>query len=146
MKFVRRRQFLHLAGGLAAAAATAQSASAQSAGGGPMPREILRRDLEGQEQKVVDTVVTVVTFAPGAVSTWHIHPGAQELVFGLEGKLMVEIEGERAKPVNAGESGIIPADVAHTVRNETASETAKLLVVYSRSDKTKPLRVDVKRS
>jgi quercetin dioxygenase-like cupin family protein len=104
----------------------------------------LRRDLQRQDQKVEDTLVTVVTFAPGAVSIWHIHPGAQELVFGLEGRLMFEMEGEATRPINAGDSGIVPADVPHTLRNET-TDTARVLVVYSRSDKTKPLRVDVKK-
>ena len=145
MKLVPRRQFLHLAGALATGAATSQSGWAQSSGGGPSPKEVLRRNLEGQGQRVEETLVTVVTFPPGAVSTWHIHPGAQELVFGLEGKLILEMEGEAARPLNVGESGLIPGDIAHTVRNESAG-TAKILVAYSRSDKTKPLRVDVKKS
>src|SRR5262245_27336088 len=145
MKLVRRRQFLRLAGGLAAAAATSQSGWAQSSGRGPSPKEILRRDLQGQGQKVEETLVTVVTFPPGAVSSWHIHPGAQELVFGLEAKLILEMQGEAAMPLNVGDSGLIPSDLAHTVRNET-TDTASVLVVYSRSDKTKPLRVDLKKS
>jgi quercetin dioxygenase-like cupin family protein len=145
MKLVPRRQFLHLTGALAAAAATPKSGWAQSSGGGPSLKEILRRNLEGQGQRVQETLVTVVTFPPGVVSTWHIHPGAQELVFGLEGTLILEVEGEAAKPLNVGESGLIPGDIAHAVRNESA-DTARILVVYSRSDKTKPLRVDVKKS
>ena len=145
MKLLRRRQFLHLAGSLAAAAGTSQSSWAQSSGGGPSLQELLRRDLQGQGQRVEETLMTVVTFPPGAVSSWHIHPGAQELVFGLEGKLMFEMEGEAVRPLQAGDSGLIPADVAHTLRNET-TDAAKILVVYSRGDKTKPLRVDVQRS
>jgi quercetin dioxygenase-like cupin family protein len=145
MKLLRRRQFLHLAGSLAAVAGTSQSSWAESPRGEPSPQEILRRDLQGQGQKVEETLMTVITFAPGAVSTRHVHPGAQELVFGLEGKLMFEIDGEVATPMNAGDSALIPADLAHTVRNETA-DAAKILVVYSRSDKSKPLRVDVQRS
>jgi quercetin dioxygenase-like cupin family protein len=54
------------------------------------------------------------------------------------------MEGEPARPLNVGDSGLIPADIAHTVRNESAV-TARILIVYSRSDKSKPLRVDVKR-
>jgi len=142
MKLVRR-EFLHLAGAMAMASAASQSSEAAA---GPSPTEILRSDLVGQDQKVVETLVTVVSFPPGAVSTWHVHPGAQELVFGLQGKLMLEIDRQGAKSIGVGESGLVPANVAHTVRNETAEEPAKILVVYSRSDKNSPIRVDVNRT
>jgi len=102
--------------------------------------------LVGQNQKVTETVVTVVAFPPGAESTWHIHPGAQELVFGLQGKLTLEIDGKGTKSIGAGETSLVPADVAHTVRNETTGEPAKILVVYSRSDKNSPVRVDVNKT
>ena len=142
MKFVRR-EFLQLASVMVMAAATPKEAEAAA---GPSVTEILRRDLVGQNQKVTETVVTVVAFPPGAESTWHIHPGAQELVFGLQGILTLEIDGQGAKSIGAGESGLVPADVAHTVRNETASEPARILVVYSRSDKHSPIRVDVNKA
>jgi len=142
MKLVRR-EFLHLAGVMAMVSAASQSSEAAA---GPSPTEILRSDLVGQDQKVVETLVTVVSFPPGAVSTWHVHPGAQELVFGLQGKLLLEIDRQGAKSIGVGESGLVPADVAHTVRNETSEEPAKILVVYSRSDKNSPIRVDVNRS
>jgi quercetin dioxygenase-like cupin family protein len=45
-----------------------------------------------------------------------------------------------------GETGLVPADVAHTVRNATDGEPARILVVYSQSDKTNPLRVDVNKA
>jgi mannose-6-phosphate isomerase-like protein (cupin superfamily) len=82
---------------------------------------------------------------PEHALSWHVHPGAQELVFGLEGKLTLEIEGRGAKSIGVGETGLVPSDVPHTVRNETASEPAKILVVYSRSDKDQPVRVDLKK-
>ena len=65
--------------------------------------------------------------------------------FGLQGKLTLEIEGQGAKSVGVGETGLVPSDVPHTVRNETTSEEAKILVVYSRSDKDQPVRVDLKK-
>jgi quercetin dioxygenase-like cupin family protein len=105
----------------------------------------LRSDLVGQDYKVTETLVTTVAFPPGAVSSWHVHPGAQELAFGLQGKLTLEIEGQGAKSVGVGETGLVPSDVPHTVRNETTSEPAKILVVYSRSDKDQPVRVDLKK-
>jgi quercetin dioxygenase-like cupin family protein len=144
MKLVRR-DFLQLAGAMIAASAAPQSIRAQTQGMGPNPTEILRGDLLGQGHKVTETVVTVVAFPPGAISTWHVHPGAQELVFGLQGRLTLEIEGQPGRTIGIGETSLVPADVPHTVRNE-ATEAARILVVYSRSDKDKPLRVDVKRS
>ena len=92
MKLVRR-EFLQLASVMVTAAATPKEAEAAA---GPSFTEILRRDLVGQNQKVTETLVTVVAFPPGAESTWHIHPGAQELVFGLQGILTLEIEGKKA--------------------------------------------------
>ena len=142
MKLVRR-EFLQLASVMVMAAATPKEAEAAA---GPSVTEILRRDLVGQNEKVTETLVTVVAFPPGAESTWHIHPGAQELVFGLQGILTLEIDGQGAKSIGAGDSGLVPADVAHTVRNETASEPARILVVYSRSDKNSPIRVDVNKA
>jgi quercetin dioxygenase-like cupin family protein len=144
MKLVRR-EFLQLGSAMIAVSAASQSIKAQTPGTGPNPTEILRGDLLGQEHKVRETVVTVVAFPPGAVSTWHVHPGAQELVFGLQVTLMLELEGRPARNISVGETSLVPADVPHTVRNE-ATEAARILVVYSRSDKDKPLRVDVKKS
>ena len=100
MWFVRR-EFLQLAGGVIAV--FSHSARAQTQAGAPSPIEVLRSDLLGQDHKVMETLVTVVTFPPGSVSRWHVHPGAQELVFGLEGKLTLEIEGQGAKRVGVGE-------------------------------------------
>jgi quercetin dioxygenase-like cupin family protein len=142
MKFVRR-EFLQLAGAMVMASAASESTEAAA---GPSLTEILRSDMVGQGQKVTETLVTVVAFPPGAISTWHVHPGAQELVFGLQGNLTLEIEGQGAKRIGAGETGLIPSDVAHTVRNETTGDPARILVVYSRSDKELPLRVDVKKT
>jgi quercetin dioxygenase-like cupin family protein len=144
MKLVRR-EFLQLTGAVIAVSGATNSVQAQTPAGGPSPTEILRGDLVGQDYKVTETLVTTVTFPPGAVSSWHIHPGAQELVFGLEGKLRLEIEGRGAKSIGVGETGLVPSDVPHTVRNETTNEPAKILVVYSRSDKNQPVRVDVKK-
>ncbi|HJY79888.1 MAG TPA: cupin domain-containing protein [Candidatus Binatia bacterium] len=144
MKFVRR-EFLQLAGAAITVSGVSHSPRAQTQAGGPSPIEILRSDLIGQDHKVTETLVTTVTFPPGSVSSWHVHPGAQELVFGLEGKLTLEIEGWGANSIGVGETGLVPSDVPHTVRNETASEPAKILVVYSRSDKDQPVRVDLKK-
>ena len=82
MKLVRR-EFLYLTGAAAMASAASRSAEAVV---GPDPTELLRSDLVGQDQKVAETLVTVVAFPPGAVSTWHIHPGATTLTNVLRRK------------------------------------------------------------
>jgi quercetin dioxygenase-like cupin family protein len=95
---------------------------------------------------VRESVVSLVEFGPGVAAPWHMHPGAQEILYALEGNLVVEIQGQGTSTVKAGECSIIPADVPHLARNESTSQGAKALVVHSRSDKDKPLVVPVQRA
>ena len=74
-----------------------------------------------------------------------MHPGAQELLHVFEGNVTVEIEGQGATLLKTGEAGIIPAELVHLARNDSASTTAKALVVHSRAAKDKPLIVVVKK-
>jgi quercetin dioxygenase-like cupin family protein len=141
-----RRRFLHLAGATIAAPAAAGFAWAQAPPGGPQATQILREDLKGQANQVQETVVTVVEVPPGKAVPWHMHPGAQEVLFGLAGSLTLEVEGQGARTITSGETGLVVADVPHAARNESPSATAKVVVVHSRSDKDKPLRIDVKKS
>lgn len=85
-------------------------------------------------------------FLQFAGAPWHAHPGAQELLFGIEGKLTVEAEGQELKTVNISDTGVIPGDVFHTARNESTNAMAKVVVVHSRSDKDKPLIIVGKKS
>ena len=140
-----RRRFLQMTGAALTASAVSPAAWAQVPSAAPKGSQILRRDLEGQGQKVEETVVTIVEFAPGAAAPWHAHPGAQELLFGIEGQLTVEADGQPLATINVGDTGVIPGDVFHTARNESAS-AAKVVVVHSRSDKAKPLIVVAKKS
>jgi quercetin dioxygenase-like cupin family protein len=141
-----RRRFLQIAGAALTASAANPAAWPQTPSGGPKASQVLRKDLEGQDQKVEETVVTIVEFPPGAAAPWHAHPGAQELLFGLEGKLTVEVDGQRLTTINVGDTRVIPGDVFHTARNESTSAMAKVVVVQSRGDKAKPLIVFAKRS
>jgi quercetin dioxygenase-like cupin family protein len=141
-----RRRFLQIAGAALTASAVSPAAWPQTPSGGPKASQVLRKDLEGQGQKVEETVVTVVEFPPGAAAPWHAHPGAQELLFGLEGKLTVEVDGQSLTSINVGDTGVIPGDVFHTARNESTNAMAKVVVVHSRGDKAKPLIVVAKKS
>jgi quercetin dioxygenase-like cupin family protein len=140
-----RREFLYLSGIAATFPAMSQTVLAQAQEVAPKFSQILRQDLESQGQKVEETVAIIADFEPGSVSPWHMHPGAQELLFVSDGRLMLEIDGRETRVINAGEAGLIPADTAHQVRNDSTNLGAKSLVVFSRSAKDKPLLVRVKR-
>ena len=139
-----RREFLALSGLAVAAQSIATIALAQ-AQAGPKLTQILRKDLEGQGEVVQETVVSIVEFPPGAAAPWHMHPGAQELLFVYEGELTLEVEGQASKVIKAGEVGLIPAEIPHLAKNESTT-AARAVVTHSRADKSKPLTVAVKRS
>jgi quercetin dioxygenase-like cupin family protein len=140
-----RRRFLQLAAAVAAAPVSIESLSAQPSQGGPKLTQILRSDLQGQDQKVQETVVNVLEMAPGAAAPWHMHPGAQEILFIIEGSVTVEIEGQGPTVLKSGEIVLIPAEVPHLARNDS-SGGARALVTHSRADKTKPFLVAVRKS
>ena len=142
MTLVRRR-FLQLAA--VATAASPGVALAQSPQGGPRLTQILRNDLQGQHQKVQETVVNVLEMAPGVGAPWHMHPDAQEVLFVIDGNLTIEIEGQGTRVLKAGEIALMPANIAHLARND-GSGGARALVTHSRADKEKPFVVAVKRA
>jgi quercetin dioxygenase-like cupin family protein len=74
-----RRRFLQITGAALTVSAVSPAAWSQTPSQGPKANQILRKDLEGQGQKVEETVVTIVEFPPGAAAPWHAHPGAQEV-------------------------------------------------------------------
>jgi quercetin dioxygenase-like cupin family protein len=139
-----RREFLWLSGLAVAPLPIANIALAQ-AQGSPKLTQLLRHDLEGQDHVVQETVASLVEFPPGAAAPWHMHPGAQELLLVTEGSLALEIEGKGSTLLRAGEAGIVPADLVHLARNESASTSGRALVVHSRAAKDKPLIVVVKK-
>jgi quercetin dioxygenase-like cupin family protein len=144
MTLVRRR-FLQLAAVATAASGATGVVLAQAPQGGPKLTQILRNDLQGQDQKVQETIVNVLEMAPGVGAPWHMHPDAQEVLFVIEGTLTVEIEGQGTRVLKAGEIALMPANIAHLARND-GSGGARALVTHSRADKEKPFVVAVKRA
>jgi len=144
MAFVRRR-FLQLAAAAVAAPASAGIVLAQAPQGGPKLSQILRNDLQGQDKKVEETVVNILEMSPGVGAPWHMHPGAPEVLFVMEGSLTVEIEGQATRTLKPGEIALMPAEVPHLARNDGGSG-ARALVIHSRADKEKPFVVPVKRA
>jgi quercetin dioxygenase-like cupin family protein len=139
-----RRHFLQLAAAGAMLPAASQIASTQSAQLRPRLAQLLRADLQGQNQMVQETIVNLLEMAPSVGAPWHMHPGAQEIIFVIEGNLAVEIDGQGAKQINAGEIVLIPAETPHLARNDSAA-VARALVIHSRADKDKALVVEVKK-
>ena len=139
-----RREFLRLSSLTVTVPSIASTALAE-AQAGPKLTQILRNDLEGQNQVVQETVVSIVEFPPGTAAPWHMHPGAQELLHVIEGSVIVEIEGKGSTLLKAGEAAIISAELVHLARNESTSANGKALVVHSRAAKDKPLIVVIKK-
>ena len=141
-----RRRVLHLIGAGVALTGASRITKAQAAEGTPKLTQLLRADLQGQSQTVQETVVTLLEMAPAVGAPWHMHPGAQELLYALEGILIVEVEGQGMTTLKPGECYAIPADTPHLARNESTSAGAKALVVHSRGAKDLPLVVAVKKA
>jgi quercetin dioxygenase-like cupin family protein len=145
LMMLARRRFLDLMGAAVALPAATRIALAQGAPGAPKFTLLLKADLQGQDQKVQETVVNVLEMAPGVGAPWHMHPGAQEIIFVLDGNLAVEIEGQGTKAVKAGEIILIPAEIPHLAKNDSANAMARALVTHSRADKDKPFLVVLKK-
>ena len=145
MMFVRRR-FLKVAGAALVLPATVRIAEAQPLPGAPKLTQLLKADLTRQNQTVQETVVNLLEMAPGVSAPWHMHPGAQEIVFVFDGALIVEVDGEAPRQVDAGAVALIPAEIPHLVRNQGAQALARALVTHSRSDKEKPFAITLKMS
>ena len=139
-----RRHFLTAAGAFIILPSAAEFVFAQ-APGTPKLTSILKKDMEGQDGKVQETVVSIVEFGPDVSAPWHMHPDAQETLYALEGNFTIEVEGRGLAGMKLGEAFIIPADVPHLARNDSTQTTAKALAVHSRGVKDKPFVVPVKR-
>jgi len=140
-----RRHFLHIAGAALALPTISRICDAQPSQKGPTLTQLLKADLQRQGQTVQETVVNLLEMAPYASAPWHMHPGAQEIIFITDGKLVVELEGEGSKELTSGATALIPAETPHLVRNDSTQATARALVIHSRADKEKPFVVVLKR-
>ena len=140
-----RRSFLQMTGASLALPVISRVCDAQLAQGGPKLTQLLKDDLQRQGQTVQETVVNLLEMAPYASAPWHMHPGAQEIIFIIDGKLVVELEGEGSREVTSGATALISAETPHLVRNDSTQATARALVIHSRADKEKPFVVALKK-
>ena len=89
-------------------------------------RKILQdQDLSIAGQHVVQAHAD---FGPGASSGRHTHPG-DEILYMLEGTLVVEVDGKPPITLKAGDVAFFPAGVVHNGKN-TSSASAKVLATY----------------
>ena len=130
-----KRTTLLFIGGLAAALAVG-TLNAQAPG---LKRtELQDRDLSIPGRHVVQARVE---FDPGAGVGRHTHPG-EEISVVLEGSLLLEIDGQPPRTVNAGEAFFIPAGVIHAGKNP-GSGKGVVLATYV-VEKGKPVATPVK--
>jgi quercetin dioxygenase-like cupin family protein len=86
---------------------------------------LLKPDVTGTEGK--EALVILVEFAPGAVGGKHFHPG-HEIVYMLEGSLILEVEGKEPATYKAGDTFDIPREVVHGGKNPSTTAGVKALV------------------
>jgi quercetin dioxygenase-like cupin family protein len=139
-----RRRFLNSAGATLALSAISRICNAEPSHGEPKLTNLLKADLQRQGQIVQETLVNLLEMAPGASAPWHMHPGAQEVIFVLDGNLVVEVEGEGSKELASGGIALISAEIPHLVRNNSVKTNARALLTHSRADKQKPFLVVLK--
>jgi quercetin dioxygenase-like cupin family protein len=75
-------------------------------------------------------VLASVELMPGDAGPLHMHPG-DEVLYVVEGAIVVEIEGQQPRPVRAGESFQFPRATPHLARN-VSDQPARVLasIVY----------------
>jgi quercetin dioxygenase-like cupin family protein len=135
MTLLTRRDLGILASAAASAAAMSPSFAQIRSGPGAKYNEILARDLKGFPLQM--TRLTLMDVVPGAEIPWHYHPAAQEIVFGLNGVLKIEINPAAVVSIGPGDVCLIPSGTLHMPRPD-ATAPAKVLFIHSITDKTKP--------
>ena len=50
-----------------------------------------------------ETLMQIVTIAPGGVVPWHIHPDGHEISYVIDGSLVLDVDGVGKKTIAAGE-------------------------------------------
>ena len=137
MKRVGSRMAVMVAIGVVAGAAGFQGLKAQQA---PSVKRtvLLKQDMTipGRE-----AVMALVELPPGATEGKHTHP-AEVYGYVLEGAINLEVEGQPARTLKAGDVFTIAPEQVHEGSNK-GSTTARLSAVFV-AEKGKPLTTQVK--
>jgi quercetin dioxygenase-like cupin family protein len=107
----------------------------------PITRTILQQK-ELDEAPGREVVMYRAEIAPGGAVGKHFHPGP-ELIYVLDGELLLEHDGHPAMTVKAGESTHIPAKHIHNARNASSAQQLKA-IVFLIGEKGQPLAIPVK--
>jgi quercetin dioxygenase-like cupin family protein len=137
---MKRRHIAVVVASTAAVGALAGTVLAHPERSQQQSEQVLKQDLVGEPGKeVVATLYTLAphTVPPGPSAGWHIHPDAQEVTFVVQGAFRMEIEGQEAKELKAGEALYLAPNVMHRGMNP-GDETLKLYVVRIKP-KDKPI-------
>jgi quercetin dioxygenase-like cupin family protein len=141
MTSLTRRDLAILAAAAAVASATDPVHAAQiRSGPGAKYNELLTKDLKGFPLQM--TRLTLMDVAPGTQIPWHYHPAAQEIVFGLDGELTIELDPPTVTTIKAGDVLLIPAGTLHMPRPDPL-KPARVLFIHSITDKTKPFLLEL---
>jgi quercetin dioxygenase-like cupin family protein len=127
---------LMIVAGAAVAALAAGALYAQAPGFKRI--EVQDRDLSIAGRHAVQAKAE---FEPGGAVGRHTHPG-EELSIVLEGQLLLEVDGQPARTVKAGESFFIPPNTVHAGKN-TGSGKAVVFATYI-VEKGKPVATAAK--
>lgn len=74
-----------------------------------------------------ETIIGLAEIAPNVSVGRHTHPGP-ESGYAIEGSFELLIDGEAPRTIRAGESYLVPANVAHDAR--TGPDGAKVIATY----------------
>lgn len=101
-------------------------------GSGPkteIARGVVFECLVGAHNRAHKLTTGIVTFAPGAVLPPHSHTFSESITL-LQGSMTVEVEG-RSYTLKKLDNVVVPAGLAHTARNKSATENAVLHIAMA---------------
>ena len=121
--------------GVASAVALALALGVVSA---QTPPAVKRTVIQQQDISVPgrEVVTARADIPPTGTTGRHTHPG-DEVSYILEGTLTLEIDGQPAKTLKAGEGFVIPAGIAHNGTNKSGANT--VVIANYIVEKGKPL-------
>src|SRR5687768_11562133 len=121
--------------GVASAVALALALGVVSA---QTPPAVKRTVIQQQDISVPgrEVVMARADIPPTGTTGRHTHPG-DEVSYILEGMLTLEIDGQPAKVLKAGEGFVIPAGVVHNGTNKSGANTT--VIANYIVEKGKPL-------
>lgn len=112
--------------GLIVAAALSAGSAALAADAPQAVRQILQRqDVSGTDR---ESVIGTAVLPAGAATARHTHPG-EEIGYVLTGPVLLKIDGQADRVLQAGETFAIPRGVVHQAVGVGAGE-AKVVSVW----------------